>query len=698
MKKILFVSLLIIFSCSILFAQKNDKDTMRYYLSTEINVTAPRMDLKLKNIPFSTSVITSDEINTFPRLISVDEALKLVPGVKTDNQADGMRVHMSIRGQGILTERGIRGIKILYDGLPLNDPTGFAPDFFDIDFSTVDKIEILRGPGASLYGGSSSAGIINILSKNPPNKPYFGEAQLNFGSTNFWKALGRFGGAFDKLNYSINFSRNMGEGYRVHTHYWGNNVYAKANITPSNSFKITPVINYIDVYHENAEGLNLDQYRQDPKQANGDAIPFNEYLETKRISTGFSGQYNYLNNHVIDFNVFYKNTKFTEANNKTFTDRKIDNMGGSFQYTFNYGKEKDFIKNHISAGTDYNYQKFNAAQDINILTVRSGKVSDADIKQTGIGAFIIDKIDFGKYWSAMLSARYDKIKNELTDNFKAGGIDRSGSADFNNSTGRIGLTFAPMEEANFFVNWGQGFLPPATEELVQNPDAFGGFNTHLTYAKSNGFDFGIRGTIKDMFYYDLTGFYLKTENDFDRYRVQGRGVETFYRNTGASNRIGAELFARFNPIRPLKFELAYTFSQFKYKLDAPVKIMMDDTTLNKNIADGNFLPNSPEHQLYLDIQYTEILPHLSVGISGEFFSKWFIDGANIESEAASGYALMHGRIVYTAKLKNLDVELSLNIKNISDKQYIAFTEPDPGGNSYQPAARRQVFGGLKIRF
>lgn len=697
MKKSLFVIVLLLLSINIVLGQK-DKDTMKYYLNTEIMVTAPRMNLQLKNIPFSTSIINSDAISITPRLIAVDEALKLVPGVKIDNQADGMRIHMSIRGQGLLTERGIRGIKVLYDGLPLNDPTGFAPDFFDIDFATVDKIEVLRGPGASLYGGSSTAGIINIISKDSPLKPYFGEGMLNFGSTNFWKALGRFGGGFNKFNYTVNFSRNMGEGYRIHTHYQGNNLYAKANITPSNIFKITPVISYIDVYHENAEGLNADQYRVDPKQANGDAIPFNEYLETKRFSTGFSGQFNLLNTHVLDFNVFYKNTKFTEANNKTFTDRKIDNFGGTLQYTYNLGKPKDMIKNHFSVGSDINLQKFNAKQDINILAVRSDMVSNADIKQTGIGAFIIDKIDFARDWSLMLSARYDKIKNELTDLFKAGGIDRSGNADFNNTTGKVGLTYAPIEEANFFANWGQGFLPPATEELMQNPDNFGGFNTHLTFAKSNGFDFGIRGTVKDMFYYDVTGFYLKTENDFDRYRVIGRGVETFYKNTGASNRIGVELYTKFTPIRPLKFELAYTYSNFKYKLDAPVDIMMDDTSLHKQIKDGNFLPNSPEHQIFFDIQYTDLLPHITLGLSGEALSKWFIDGANIESEAAQGYALLHARIVYTAKIKNIDYELSFNVKNIADKQYVAFTEPDPGGNSYQPASRRQFFGGLKIRF
>ncbi|OYW06735.1 MAG: hypothetical protein B7Z61_01480, partial [Acidobacteria bacterium 37-71-11] len=113
--------------------------------ATEIVVTAPRMDIPLKENPAATTVIEGEALATLPRTIGADEALRLVPGVKVDNQADEERVHLSIRGQGILTERGIRGIKVVLDGLPLNDPTGFAPDLFDVDWATVKRIEVFRG-------------------------------------------------------------------------------------------------------------------------------------------------------------------------------------------------------------------------------------------------------------------------------------------------------------------------------------------------------------------------------------------------------------------------------------------------------------------------------------------------------------------------------------------------------------------------
>jgi outer membrane receptor protein involved in Fe transport len=121
--------------------------------NVNVLVTAPRVDIPLNEMPAATAVVSPAVLSAMPRAIAAEEASRAVPGVKVDNQADGERVHVSIRGQGLLTERGIRGIKVLLDGLPLNDPTGFAPDLFDVDWSAIDRIEVVRGPASALYGG-----------------------------------------------------------------------------------------------------------------------------------------------------------------------------------------------------------------------------------------------------------------------------------------------------------------------------------------------------------------------------------------------------------------------------------------------------------------------------------------------------------------------------------------------------------------
>jgi iron complex outermembrane receptor protein len=254
-----------------------------------------------------------------------------------------------------------------------------------------------------------------------------------------------------------------------------------------------------------------------------------------------------------------------------------------------------------------------------------------------------------------------------------------------------------MDEANIYANWGQGFLPPATEELAQNPDHFGGFNTHLVPATSNDYEIGCRGFIANLLYYDLTGFYLNTKNDFDRYRITDslRSQETFYRNVGSSDRTGLELYSRFNPINDLTLQLSYTFSHFVYTNSTAIRIMMDDPTIIKYIENGNYLPNSPQHQFYIDAGYD--LPYdFSVGVNVEAQSKTYIDGANIESEAAAGYTLIGARISYNLKINGLNAQIMLQGRNLGDQKYVAFTEPDPGGNAYQPGAGREFFGSLRI--
>ena len=158
-------------------------------VNTEVFVTAPRIEIPLKDNPAATTVVTQEELQSMPRASAPKRRCMLVPGVKVDNQADGERVHLSIRGQGLLTERGIRGITVLLDGLPLNDPTGFAPDLFDVDWASVQRVEVLRGLASALYGGGSSGGVINITTRDGGAAPRRGQASLDAGAVQLLQAV-----------------------------------------------------------------------------------------------------------------------------------------------------------------------------------------------------------------------------------------------------------------------------------------------------------------------------------------------------------------------------------------------------------------------------------------------------------------------------------------------------------------------------
>ena len=694
---ILLFSVILLFSFGVYPQAKNENtDSLKYQLPQDVVVTASRLNVPLKQITFATSIVNQKFLSTLPRFVSIDEALKTVPGLKIDNQANGNRLHLSIRGIGILTERGIRGIKILYDELPLNDPTGFAPDFFDIDMTNISRIEVLRGPAASLYGGSASGGIVNVISKNSPDVPLFGEAGGIYGSNNFWKGYGQFGGHVKNVDYRISLGRTMGDGYRVHTHFWGNNVYAKASYFPNSNIRLTPILEYVNYYHENPEGINLQQYDEDPKQPNPDAVPYNEFLQTERSTAGLTGLMVF-GRHEIQFYAYNKRTLFTEANNHTFNYRTILTPATSLQYSFGYGGENDFFRNKVSAGADFQWQNIKEHRVANNYSVPGTDVlSNEEIDQRGLGLFLFDNISLGEKTNIFLSLRYDKIHNELNDLLKAG-YDASGTADFSKTTGKVGISYSLMEEANIYADWGQGFLPPATEELAQNPDNFGGFNTHLVPSTSNDYELGCRGYVAEKLYYDITGFYLLTDNDFDRYRITDslRNQETFYRNIGSSERLGIELYTKYSPVKEFTVQAAYTYSHFKYTNDTPIRIMMDDPDIVKFIENGNYLPNSPMHQLFIDAEY-HLPGNFFVGANAETVSKTYIDGANIESEAAAGYTLIGLRIGYNFMIDGMNAEIILQGRNLGDQKYVAFTEPDPGGNAYQPGPGREFFGTIRL--
>jgi len=109
---------------NLLSGQNEVSDSLKTVRLDEVVVSANRVPILLKNNPGSVSVVTPEVLSFMPKSVGAEEALRLIPGIRIDNQHDGERVHVSIRGQGILTERGLRGIGVIIDGIPANDPSG----------------------------------------------------------------------------------------------------------------------------------------------------------------------------------------------------------------------------------------------------------------------------------------------------------------------------------------------------------------------------------------------------------------------------------------------------------------------------------------------------------------------------------------------------------------------------------------------
>jgi outer membrane receptor protein involved in Fe transport len=670
-------------------AQKPQEQPPR--IETEVFVSAPRLDIPLKENPAATSVVGEPVLKTIPRAIGAEEVLQSVPGLKVDNQADGERVHLSIRGQGLLTERGIRGVTVLLDGLPLNDPTGFAPDLFDIDWAAVQRVEVLRGVASALYGGGSAGGVINVETRDGAAGSPTGQASLSLGQYNFWKPFAEAGGTSGDLNYRVSASLNRGDGYRLHANFDAYNLYGKFRWTPSSNTQMTFIVAGTHYKNGNAEGLNLNwanpllgQGVEWARQANPDSLTFNEYQLTNRITTGVSGRTKLAPNQDLSFALYYRRTYWTESVPSSVNHRTYDTPGGNVQYTMH--STYDQVKNHLSLGSDISWQGFNDYRYANLGNAVEGPdlLSNQTISQRGIGVYALDRVEVGPRWGLMMGLRADSIDNELTDLLKTGGVDLSGDRSFSKATGRVGVSFNPRADVGLYASWGQGFLPPATEELANNPDSLGGFNVHLTPATSQGEEFGVRGGTKG-FSYDVGFFHLTTDNDFGRYRVASRPLETFYGNLGASRRYGLETEIGYYPAAKVAIRGAYTFSDYLYT---------SIQSLFGNFTD-KVMPNSPRHQVSLDFEY-KVDAHWVAGANVFGQSMQYVDQTNVPS--ADGFTLFNPRVAYRWEGKGYQGEIMLQARNLFGQQYIAFTEPDPDGNSYQPGPTRETFVTFRILF
>jgi iron complex outermembrane receptor protein len=653
-------------------------------VAASVIVSAPRMDVPLADNPAATTVVGPATLaRTESKTIAADEALALVPGVKVDNQADGERVHVSIRGQGILTERGIRGIKVLLDGLPLNDPTGFAPDLFDVDWATVDRVEVFRGPASSLYGGGASGGIIDITTRDGGPDPVSGDAVASAGSYGFWKGLTEAGGTSDALNYRVSASHTEGDGYRVHTAFRATNLYGKFRLDPAPGTRLHVIVAGTDFFNQNAEGLNLTWLAEDRRQANPDALTYNEYQRTRRGTVGVSGVTRLGSATGLTWSLYARETRWVESVPSSVQHRTYTSPGVYLELST--AIPQGTWTHHLSAGTDLDWQAIDDVRHPNLGGAVEGPqlLSDQTIHQAGYGVYVIDRVEFDPVWGAMLSARRDWIRNSLDDNLKAGGVDLSGRRDFARTTGRVGVTWNPRTDFGMYASWGQGFLPPATEELANNPDGFGGFNRRLVSATSVGQEVGARGAFGAVAY-DAAVFHLDTADDFGRYRVPTRPLETFYQNAGDSHRWGAEASLAWRPADPLSVQLAYTWSRFTYG-----RVQ----TIDGGTYRGTWLPNSPANTAYLDLEVRPV-GNLVLGAGAEMQSRAYVDQSN--ATWISGYTLVNLRASYRWSGIGRSAELFVNVSNAGNVEYIAFTEPDPDGNSYQPGPTREVFAGVRL--
>ncbi|MGH8668758.1 MAG: TonB-dependent receptor plug domain-containing protein, partial [Burkholderiales bacterium] len=178
-------------------------------------VTATRAPQPSLQVPASVDRIHADEIREGRAQVNLSESLGRVPGIVVQNRQNyAQDLQISSRGFGARSTFGVRGIRLIADGIPATMPDGQG-QAATFSLGSAQRIEVLRGPFSSLYG-NASGGVIAIETREGPQTPT-AEADFLVGSYDTWRAGVLFGGQWGALNAIGDFSRFETDGYRDHS-------------------------------------------------------------------------------------------------------------------------------------------------------------------------------------------------------------------------------------------------------------------------------------------------------------------------------------------------------------------------------------------------------------------------------------------------------------------------------------------------
>ena len=174
----LFFGLILSLVLCVSMSVAEEKEKKEEATLEEIVVTATRTEKELESAPGSVLVVTKREIEK-RNIQAVDQALNTLPGVFNRRSKALLDTLPNISLRGI---PGPYRTLLMVDGLPLNDPYwGGQKSLIGVAPENVERVELVKGPFSSLYGGYAMGGVVNIITKMPEKREF--NLKTGYGSS-----------------------------------------------------------------------------------------------------------------------------------------------------------------------------------------------------------------------------------------------------------------------------------------------------------------------------------------------------------------------------------------------------------------------------------------------------------------------------------------------------------------------------------
>ena len=684
--KKIFSSVIILISVSWGLQSENEDtaaDTLRFELRP-VTVTASRLYGADLNVPVAVSVLSRYRIQGGQQQLVLNEALAAIPGLYTmnsENFAQDLRV--SIRGFGARAAFGIRGIKILVDGIPESTPDG-QTQVDNIDLGFINRVEVLRGPVSALYG-NASGGVISFSSSEPPISSYM-EGRLSTGDFGFQQIQLKAGQQRGPISYVMNFSRNQADGFREHSAMKNSVVNGKLRWEIDPNLNFTFLTNYAESPLAKDPGaLTKDQVAENRSSARDRNVQYNSGESVSQFRIALVAEKKFAPHQTLQARVYFTT--------RDFENRLPFENGGQVQFNRLFSGSSIIyfssglilgIPYRLSAGMDLEDQQDDRQRFDNLEGVRGDKVLDQLEKFRSIGAFIEEELSINKVTKVTVGGRFDGIDVDAQDAYLEDG-DASSGRTFTAMSPLLGVVHTLSTGINVYSNIATSFETPTLNELSNNPEGGGGFNADLRPQLATNYEIGIKGLFKKRLKYEMALFKIDLNDELVQYELNDFPGRTFYRNAGSSKRAGIEIGLTSFIGKGLTGSTVYTFSDFTY---------LDFKTVDA-VHDGKMLPGIPKQFGYGELSYVHssgFYFKLQARFSGELYA----DDANKVKEQP--YSVMNIRVGYQKRFSEWLFEPFAGINNLFDKKYNSNVRLNAwGGRYFEPASGFHIYGGVRVR-
>ena len=653
----------------------------------EVVISASRGEQSRFDAPGAIDAVQVDPFRSASPLVNLSELLGAVPGVQVrDRQNFAQDLQLSVRGFGTRSTFGVRGVRILIDGIPATMPDGQG-QAATASLTSAKRIEVLRGPIAQLYG-NAAGGVLQVFTKDPPVTPIRPDYSLSagLGSDNQRHVSAGIAGGSETLGGLLDVSRYSTGGFRDHSAALREQLNAKAVARPSPDTTITAIANLFNQpLAQDPLGLTRAQFAQNPRQVVPEANAFNTRKTISQQQGGLVIEHKLSAEDSLNARVYAGARKVDQklafqTNGVVNLDRSYSGVGASWTRTTQVNQ----LPLRWTVGVEADQLRETRKGFDNIAGNNGPLRRNED--DTARNTDVFGQVDwtFARDWQAIAGLRASRIRFQVDDRFNPAASNNSGSVEYRNTSPVLGLVWHAAETLNVYANIGTGFETPTLAESAYRAGNAPGPNFALKPSKSTQAEIGIK-LRSGRHTFDAALFEARSRDEI--VALQSTGGRTVFQNADRTTRRGAEAAWSAN-WTSITTRLAYTL------LDARFTAPYNNT--QGTVAAGNRLPGAPMHSLYADVE-ARLADTLKAGLEIRVDSKAYVNDLN--TDAAPGYAVFNARVSQEFRLNGAKMVVYARIDNLLAKSYAgSVIVNDSNSRFFEPAPGRRLFAGIRTAF